>query len=61
MLREHNNGESPFYVVVLGGKGVFAGADGKEQPVCPDSLLIFDPMENHVVCALDQELVFLGV
>lgn len=60
-LREHNNCESPFYVVVLSGKGMFAGADGEEQPLGPESLLIFDPRENHVVRALDQELVFLGV
>ncbi len=60
-LRQHNNSHSPFYVIVLKGQGTFAGGDGKEQPLGPNSLLIFNPMENHVIHALDQELVFLGL
>lgn len=60
-LKEHNNSDSPFYVVVLKGNGTFAGGDGKEQSLGPNSLLIFNPMENHVIHAQDQELVFLGL
>lgn len=60
-IRQHNNSDSPFYVIVLKGQGTFAGGDGKEQSLGPNSLLIFNPMENHLVRALDQELVFLGL
>lgn len=60
-LREHNNSDSPFYVIVLQGQGMFSGADGKEQSLGPNSLLVFNPMENHVIRAQDQELVFLGL
>lgn len=58
-IREHNAPSSPFYVVVLNGRGVFAGADGVEQTVGPNMLLVFDPAEQHVIRALD-ELVFIG-
>ncbi len=59
-IREHNAPHSPFYVVVLKGHGLFAGGDGHEQPLGPHSLLIFDPAENHVIRAVDEELVFVG-
>lgn len=58
-IREHNAPSSPFYVVILSGRGVFAGRDGKEQTVGPNTLLIFDPGENHSIRAL-EELVFVG-
>jgi quercetin dioxygenase-like cupin family protein len=60
-LKEHNTNESPFYVIVLKGTGMFAGSDGKEHLLGPNSLLIFNPRENHVIRALDEELVFLGL
>ncbi len=59
-LKEHNAPTSPFYVVVLKGKGMFAGGDGQEQEFGPDALLIFDLGENHTVRALDEDLVFVG-
>jgi quercetin dioxygenase-like cupin family protein len=59
-IREHNAPQSPFYVVILRGQGKFTGGDGVEQIVGPNTLLIFDPAEQHVVCALDEELVFVG-
>ena len=58
-IREHQAPSSPFYVVVLSGKGVFAGGDGKEQTVGPNYLLLFDPGEEHSIRAL-EELVFVG-
>jgi quercetin dioxygenase-like cupin family protein len=58
-IREHNAPSSPFFVVILQGKGIFAGGDGIEQTVGPNTLLIFDPGENHFIRALD-ELVFTG-
>lgn len=59
-IKEHNAPDSPFYVVVLKGKGLFAGGDGKERLLGPDSLLIFDAKENHSIRAVDEELVFVG-
>jgi quercetin dioxygenase-like cupin family protein len=45
---------------VLKGEGRFAGGDGKEQRLGPNSLLIFAQGENHQMRALDEELVFIG-
>ncbi len=59
-IREHNAPSSPFFVVVLKGSGVFAGGDGREQTCGPNSLLVFDPGENHAIRAVD-ELVFVGI
>jgi quercetin dioxygenase-like cupin family protein len=58
---EHNAPESPVYVVVLKGHGLFAGGDGQEQQFGPNALLIFDPGEEHAIRALDEELVFLAI
>jgi len=58
-LSEHNVPTSPFYVVILSGRGVFAGSDGIEQTFDSNTLLIFDPGEGHLVRALD-ELVFVS-
>lgn len=57
---EHNAPHSPFNVVVLKGRGMFAGSDGKEQSFGPNSLLTFGPGENHAIRALDEPLVFVG-
>ncbi len=59
-IAEHSAPHSPFYVVVLKGHGMFAGADGKEQRLGPNTLIIFDPGENHAIRATDEELVFVG-
>lgn len=58
-IREHNAPSSPFYVVILSGRGVFTGGDEIEKTVGPDTLLVFDPAEQHFIRALD-ELVFVG-
>ena len=58
-IREHNAPSSPFYVVILSGRGIFAGGDGVEKTFGPNTLLVFDPGENHLIRALD-ELVFVG-
>lgn len=59
-LMKHEVPDSPFYVVVLKGRGMFSGADEQEQEVGPNSLLIFDVGEWHSVRALDEEFVFVG-
>lgn len=58
-IREHNAPSTPFYIVVLSGRGVFSGRDGKEKTVGPNTLLTFDRGENHSIRAID-ELVFVG-
>ncbi len=59
-IKEHNTHASPFYVVVLKGRGVFAGQDGKEQTFGPNTLLIFNPGESHHIRADKEDLVFVG-
>ena len=58
-IREHNAPSSPFYAIVLSGYGIFTGGDGGEQKVGPNTLLHFDPAEQHTIHAL-EELVFAG-
>ncbi len=59
-IPEHQSAHSPFYVVVLKGQGMFAGADHQEHQFGPEALLIFDPGEVHSIRALDDDLVFVG-
>ncbi len=59
-IKQHNAPDSPFYAVVLKGRGLFSGADGKEEQFGPNALLIFEPGENHAIRALDENLVFVG-
>ena len=59
IVREHQAPHSPVYVVVLKGQGMFAGADGKEQPFGPNALIIFEAGENHSIRALEEDLVFV--
>jgi quercetin dioxygenase-like cupin family protein len=59
-IREHNAPSSPFYVVILSGRGIFTGGDGAEQFVSLNTLLVFEPGEQHSVHALDT-LVFIGL
>ena len=58
-IREHNAPSSPFYVVILSGRGVFTGGDGTERLVGSNTLLVFEPGEQHSVRALEN-LVFIG-
>lgn len=60
IIEEHNAPSSPFYAVVLKGRGMFAGADGAEREFGPNDVLIFDKGEIHAVRALGEELVFVG-
>jgi quercetin dioxygenase-like cupin family protein len=60
VIREHSAGGSPFYAVVVKGSGIFVGAGGEERHVAPNTLLIFEPGEEHEVRAGDEELVFVG-
>ena len=59
-IAEHKVTDSPFYVVVLKGRGMFAGRDGQEQEYRHHSLLIFEQGETHTVRTLDEELIFVS-
>lgn len=59
-IEEHQVPDSPFYIVILKGYGMFSGGDGQEQKYGPHDLLIFDPGETHTVRALEEELVFIS-
>jgi len=60
VVREHSAPHSPVYIVVLQGTGLFAGADGREHEFGPNTLLTFEPGEQHAVRTLDEELVFVA-
>jgi quercetin dioxygenase-like cupin family protein len=58
-IREHNAPSSPFFVVILKGKGIFAGGDGVGHTCEPNTLLMFDAGEQHTIRSV-EELVFVG-
>lgn len=55
---EHSAPDSPVYLVVLQGQGYFTGGEGEEAQFGPNSLLIFEPGEEHSIRAGDEALVF---
>ncbi len=59
-IKDHSVPHSPFYILVLQGQGMFKDQDGKEHQCGPNTLLIFNPGENHSLRALDENLVFIG-
>lgn len=61
VVREHRAPDSPVYLIVLTGRGMFAGPDGKEREFGPNALLTFEPGEAHSVRALEDELVFVAL
>ncbi|MEX2162513.1 MAG: cupin domain-containing protein [Anaerolineales bacterium] len=59
-IKEHLSPHSPLYVVVIQGRGIFTGGDGKGTEYGPNSLLIFEGAEPHTIEALDKDLVFIA-
>lgn len=59
-ISEHAVPGTPFHLVVIQGRGMFAGRDGQEEEHGPASLILFDPGESHSVRALDEDLVFVS-
>lgn len=57
---EHSAPDSPVYLVVLQGRGYFTGGEGEEAQFGPNSLLIFEPDEEHSIRAEEEELVFVA-
>jgi quercetin dioxygenase-like cupin family protein len=60
-IPEHQAPSTPFFVVILRGTGVFAGGDGDTHTYGPNTLLIFDAGEKHLIRAINDELVFIGI
>jgi quercetin dioxygenase-like cupin family protein len=56
----HSAPDSPVYLVVLQGRGYFTGGDGPEAQVGPNSLLIFEPGEEHSIRTEAEALVFIA-
>lgn len=59
-VAKHCAPHSPVHIVVLRGKGMFAGEDGREVLLETDGLVVFSAGEMHAVRALDEELVFVA-
>jgi len=59
-VQEHTAPNSPVYLMVLKGVGLFSGGDNQEQRFGPGTLLIFDTDEPHAIRADDEELVFVA-
>jgi quercetin dioxygenase-like cupin family protein len=60
VVEEHQAPHSPVYIVVLKGQGIFSNAEGIEQKLGPNTLIIFEAGEKHSIRALDADLVFIA-
>ena len=59
-IEQHAVPDSPFYIVVIHGRGMFSGGDAHEVEHGPASLILFEAGESHSVRALDEELIFVS-
>jgi quercetin dioxygenase-like cupin family protein len=59
-IKEHHSRNSPFYALVLKGRGVFTENNGTDHEVGPHDFVQFDVGEDHAIRALGEELVFVG-
>jgi quercetin dioxygenase-like cupin family protein len=59
-IKEHRSPNSPLYIVVIEGKGIFTGRDGEGSEFGPNSLLIFEQAESHSIEAVDNDLIFIA-
>ena len=59
-IQEHRAPRSPIHIVVLEGKGMFAGEDGREVLLGHNALVVFAAGEVHTVRSLEEELVFVA-
>jgi quercetin dioxygenase-like cupin family protein len=60
-VKEHRAPHSPVHLVVLRGRGMFSGEDGREQPLGPGTLIAIKANEPHAIRALDEALVFVAL
>lgn len=59
-IDSHESPSSAVHLVVLQGRGMFAGADGVERECSEGMMVAFDAGEIHTVHALDEKLVYLA-
>ena len=59
-IKEHQAHRYKLNIIILRGKGIFAGGDGQERCFYPFTLLQFEVNELHKVSAIEQELVFIA-
>lgn len=57
----HSVPHSSLVLVVLSGRGEFSDGRGRTQFLGPNSLMVFEPAETHMVRALDEDLVFVAL
>lgn len=60
-LETHEAPHSPIHLVIIQGRGMFAGADGVERECSEGMLVAFDAGESHTVRALDEKLVYVAI
>lgn len=60
-IDSHESPSSAVHLVILQGRGIFAGADGVERECSQEMLVAFDAGEPHTVRALDEKLVYVAV
>jgi quercetin dioxygenase-like cupin family protein len=59
-IDSHDSPTSAVHLVILQGRGMFAGADGVERECGQGMLVAFDAGEPHTVRALDENLVYVA-
>lgn len=60
-ITAHEAPHSPIHLVILQGRGMFAGSDGVERECSEGMMVIFDAGEEHSVRALDEKLVYVAI
>jgi len=57
----HRAANASLCILVVKGRGLFAGEDGVKREFGPGAFLVFEPGESHSIDALDEELVFIAI
>ncbi|HEX6384893.1 MAG TPA: hypothetical protein VF177_09500 [Anaerolineae bacterium] len=60
-IRPREVSDSPVHLIILQGRGMFAGADGVERECSEGMMVAFDADESHTVRALDEKLVYIAI
>jgi quercetin dioxygenase-like cupin family protein len=60
-LEPHDAPHSPVHLIILQGRGIFAGADGVEHECSEGMMIVFDAGEMHTVRAVDKKLMYIAI
>lgn len=60
-IEPHEAPHSPVHLIILQGRGMFAGAAGVERECSQGMMVAFDAGESHTVRALDEKLVYVAI